>query len=83
MKELNPNLFKCIYIAMSSLTVLEFYKQLAISLGIVPAFRKIDIFNQIQEVIQDLVKNKSKSSHLYRWSSIFENGYYQWFKNIN
>ncbi len=58
MKELNPNLFKCVYISMSSLTVLEFYKQLAISLGIIPAFKKVDIFNQIQETIKDLVENK-------------------------
>lgn len=58
MTSLNPNLFKCIYISMSSLTVYEFYKQLAVSLGIVPEFRKVDIYKQIQEVIIDLVKNK-------------------------
>lgn len=55
---LNTNLFKCIYISMSSITVYEFYKQLAISLGIVPEFKKVDIFKQIQESIIDLVKNK-------------------------
>lgn len=58
MKELNPNLFKCIYLSMSSITVLEFYKQLATSLGIVPEFRKVDIFKQIQDTIIDLVSNK-------------------------
>ena len=58
MNTLNPNLFKCIYLSMSSLTVLEFYRQLAYSLGIEPAYKKIDIFNQIQETILDLVKNK-------------------------
>lgn len=55
---LNPNLFKCIYLSMSSLTVYEFYKQLALSLGIIPEFKKVDIFRQIQETIIDLVKNK-------------------------
>ena len=58
MSSLNPNIYKCIYISMSSITVLEFYKQLAYHLGIVPAFRKIDNFKQIQETIVDLVKNK-------------------------
>ncbi len=58
MKELNPNLFKCIYLSMSSLTVYEFYKQLATSLGIIPEFKKCDIFKQIQDTIIDLVNNK-------------------------
>lgn len=58
MSSLNSNIYKCIYISMSSITVLDFYKQLAYHLGIVPAFRKIDIFKQIQETIIDLVKNK-------------------------
>lgn len=58
MSSLNPNLFKCIYLSMSSLTVYEFYKQLAISLGIIPEFKKVDIYKQIQETIIDLVKNK-------------------------
>lgn len=55
---LNPNLYKCIYISMSSITVLEFYRQLAIQLGIIPEFKKIDIYNQIQDTIIDLVNNK-------------------------
>lgn len=58
MSSLNSNIYKCIYISMSSITVLDFYKQLAYHLGIVPAFRKVDIFKQIQETIVDLVKNK-------------------------
>lgn len=58
MKSLNSNLFKCVYLSMSSLTVYEFYKQLAIALGIVPEFKKVDIYKQIQETIVDLVKNK-------------------------
>lgn len=57
-KSLNPNLFKCVYISMSSLTVHEFYKQLAFSLGIIPEHKKIDIYKQIQETIVDLVNNR-------------------------
>ena len=56
--ELNPNLYKVIYISMSSITVLEFYKEIAYELGIEPAFKKIDIFRQIQESIINYVKNK-------------------------
>lgn len=58
--ELNPNLYKVIYISMSSITVLEFYKEIAYELGIEPAFKKIDIFRQIQESIINYVKNKKQ-----------------------
>ena len=57
-KELNPNLFRCIYLSMSSISTYEFYKQFAISLGIMPEHRKVDMFKQIQETIIDLVNNK-------------------------
>ena len=55
---LNPNLYKVIYVSMSSITTLEFYRELAYELGIEPAFKKIDIFRQIQETIINYVKNK-------------------------
>lgn len=58
MNSLNPNLFKFIYLSMSSLTVHEFYKQLALALGIIPEHKKIDLFRQIQDTIVDFVKNK-------------------------
>ena len=58
LNSLNPNLYKTIYVTMSSVTVLEFYKEIAYSLGIEPAFKKIDLFRQIQETIIDYVKNK-------------------------
>lgn len=60
LNELNPNLYKVIYISMSSITVLEFYKEIAYELGIEPAFKKIDIFRQIQESIINYVKNKKQ-----------------------
>lgn len=60
LNELNPNLYKVIYISMSSITVLEFYKEIAYELGIEPAFKKIDIFRQIQETIINYVKNKKQ-----------------------
>ena len=58
LESLNPNLFKCIYISMSSTTVIDFYRQLCFGLGIIPAFRKSDMFKQIQECIINFVKNK-------------------------
>lgn len=55
---LNPNLYKCIYICMTSLTVQEFYKQLCYTLDIEPPFRKIDMFKMIQERIATLVNDR-------------------------
>lgn len=60
LNNLNPNLYKTIYVSMSSITVLEFYKQIAYELGIEPSFKKIDIFRQIQEAIINYVKNKKQ-----------------------
>jgi len=60
LNNLNPNLYKTIYVSMSSITVLEFYKQIAYELGIEPAFKKVDIFRQIQEAIINYVKNKKQ-----------------------
>lgn len=48
---LNPNLFKTIYLPLSTLTVLEFYRSLALGLGHPPKFKKIDLFQQIQEAV--------------------------------
>lgn len=55
---LNPNLYKAIYICMSTLTVHEFYKQLCYELDIEPSHKKIDMFKNIQERITNLVKDK-------------------------
>lgn len=55
---LNKNMFKVVYIPLSTVTVLEFYRALAIGLGIEPPSKKIDVFNSIQERIISLVKGK-------------------------
>jgi len=57
-ESLNPGLFKVFYAPLSSVTVLEFYKAIAIGLGIDPPFKKIDLFNVIQERIISLAKDK-------------------------
>jgi len=55
---LNQALFKVFYLPLSSVTVLEFYRAIALGLGIVPAYKKIDLFNSIQERILSLSKDK-------------------------
>lgn len=48
---LSPSRFKVIYSPLSTLTVLEFYKNLASKLGLEPMMRKIDNFKIIQNEI--------------------------------
>jgi len=57
-ESLNPSLFKVFYAPLSSVTVLDFYKAIAIGLGIDPPHKKIDLFNGIQERIVSLAKDK-------------------------
>lgn len=49
---LNPSLFKVSYNSLSSLTVMDFYRQIAASLGAEPSFRKNDLFNDIQREVK-------------------------------
>lgn len=49
---LNPSLFKVTYSSLSSLTVMDFYRQVASGLGAEPSFRKNDLFNDIQREIK-------------------------------
>ena len=51
---LNPSLYKVIYSSLSTLTVMEFYRNLASGLGAQPAYRKVDNFQRIQEEINRL-----------------------------
>jgi type II secretory pathway predicted ATPase ExeA len=49
--DLNSQLFKVVYLPLSSVTVSDFYRHLAIGLGLEPRFRKVELFHQIQEQI--------------------------------
>lgn len=51
---LSPALFKTSYNCLSTLTVMDFYRQMAYSLGIEPRFRKNDVFNDIQSEVRRL-----------------------------
>jgi len=55
---LNPSLYKLVYIHMSTITVLEFYKALAYGLDLDPPSKKIDIFREVQSRIISLAKDK-------------------------
>jgi type II secretory pathway predicted ATPase ExeA len=48
---LNPQLFKIVYLPLTSVTVNDFYRSIVRGLGIVPSSRKIDMFHQIQQYV--------------------------------
>jgi type II secretory pathway predicted ATPase ExeA len=49
--QLNPSLYKVVYSSLSTLTVTEFYRNLASGLGLEPKYRKPDNFRMIQDEI--------------------------------
>lgn len=55
---LSPSLYKIFYLPMSTITNLEFFRAVALGLGIVPPYKKIDLFNAIQERMLSLSKDK-------------------------
>lgn len=50
-RNLNPSLYKVVYITLSTVTVNDFYRHLAEQLGLEPRNRKVDNFKIIQEEI--------------------------------
>lgn len=60
-KGLNPSLFKTVYTSLSTVTVNDFYRDLASSLGAQAAFRKTDNFHAIQDEISRLALDKKKT----------------------
>jgi type II secretory pathway predicted ATPase ExeA len=50
---LNPGLFKVCYSALSSLTVMDFYRSLIFRMGEAPGYKKIVMFEQLQRLISD------------------------------
>lgn len=49
---LNPSLFRVSYNSLSSLTVMDFYRQIAAGLGAEPRFRKHELFDDIQREVK-------------------------------
>lgn len=56
--DLNPSMYKVIYTCLSTLTVNEFYRNLAVLLGVEGAHRKNDNFKLIQDEINRLSLEK-------------------------
>lgn len=50
---LNPGLFQVYYSALSSLTVMDFYRSLIVRMGEQPAHQKVMMFEQLQRLIAD------------------------------
>ncbi len=55
---LNPSRFKVCYASLSTVTVIEFYRELTNVLGAEPSYRKYDIFNDIQREIRRFALEK-------------------------
>ena len=59
--ELNPSLYKVIYTCLSTVTVNEFYRNLASMMGAEPAYRKTENFRLIRDEITRLSLDKKKT----------------------
>lgn len=57
-ESLNESLYKVMYFPLSTGTVMDFYRGIARGLGEEPAFRKVDLFHQIQRAVQVSFKDK-------------------------
>lgn len=57
-ESLNSGLYKTVYMPMSTLTTIEFYRALCEEFGLEPKHKKIDNFRNIQEYIKKTVKEK-------------------------
>lgn len=51
---MNRSLYKPCYLQLTTLTVKDFYQAIAMLLGEIPRYRKVQLFNQIQNSIQSL-----------------------------
>lgn len=60
-RDLNPSLYKVVYNSLSTLTVMDFYRQLAGSLGAEPAYQKTKNFVAIQNEINRLTIEKRQT----------------------
>lgn len=59
-KGLNPNLYQCAYLCLSTVSVQEFYRQLCEALGLESGFGKSQMFRSIQERLYYLYKEKRR-----------------------
>jgi general secretion pathway protein A len=76
---LNKNLYQCFYLPLSTVNIMDFYRQLCSILGIDPPYRKAQLFACIQSAIRDYVENMKKipviifdEAHLFMSENFFE-----------
>ncbi len=55
---MNPSLYKVVYTSLSTLTVMEFYRNLALELGVESSHRKVENYHRIQQEVEHLVVEK-------------------------
>lgn len=58
--KLNENLYKSFYLPLSTVNILDFYRQLCSKLGGASFYRKTQLFSSIQHTIRDYVENAKK-----------------------
>jgi general secretion pathway protein A len=60
-EKLNPNLFKPVYTPLSTVNIIDFYRQLSVLLTGEASYRKSQLFNSIQTSIRNYVLNNKKT----------------------
>lgn len=55
---LNPNTSRVVYLCLSTVTNMEFYRGLCQGLGVEPCFKKTDMFRDIQACVRSLVDER-------------------------
>lgn len=64
-ESLNPNLYECRYICLSTVSIQEFYRQFCSGLGLEPCSRKSEMFRLIQEHLYYLRKEKHRTMLIF------------------
>ena len=57
-ERLNPNTNRLVYLCLSTVTNMEFYRELCQGLGVEPCFKKTDMFRDIQACVRSLVEER-------------------------
>lgn len=55
---LNPNTNRVVYLCLSTVTNMEFYRELCQGLGVEPCFKKVDMFRDVQARVRSLVEER-------------------------
>jgi general secretion pathway protein A len=60
-EQLNPSIYKVVYVPLSTVTPLDFYTQLNTEFGGRPSARKSTLFKNLQHAVRDYVDNSKKT----------------------